>query len=837
MPKDSKEASELDKDRLTYDELKRKHPNASEAELKRLLDSQESSAGDTLQQTPRVTRSAQSKTPHQRIKKIVKGEVVTELQDNSNSQLHDNSESGTHKILFEIDTIHSKDTTLTPENQSDTVPNLQETLSTNLLRKAFQALKETEKQTEEQEDFSILFHSAFSSPLLRSRRFLVSTPKPDYSKIPVPPDLTQPPPHYPPNMDKSIYKYVIEKIELGIPIILYFEPTPPEATDSNEALAIIAALQDQLKLYKPNTVLKASITQALKKIESLSEDIQNATEEIPLDYTNIFYLLHLILKQILWECTLSGTLYHQCNLSQNAENENIRKEIKAERKQTYKQASSSVMTAQNLIESEGYEPACFGKTILVTPTQRQLKQLTELLPRGDTPDFDLPLLQANPNAAAALPKTNNPSQSTDSDLKQVIVQMANMQSHSGLSTRPPKFGGNVEEYPHWFSTFSAMVDQNPNCGDSLKLLRLKECLQGEVKDKAEKYYYSADAYDRILAMIKEEWGDPEVIADALKQKIMRHDQVSMYASSKLRSLSDKVDYYYAYCKTNMPDEIQNAKHLVKTLFHKLSPQYKDRYLYYKSKHLVTEDEKTYALNELNYFRIWLLEQSDERKKAEKAYVLNPSQVRTTVQSQYSPPKKENQRTQRSNAFPKNKQTVQSTQQRQKSANQPQKRFWLRKQPIPNKPQQTKVNMQPIQRQPQDMDDKKLKNSFQSFLTNIGLDKKTALYTDAKSNTIQKPRIDVERIKKGVRNPQCILCLAGHNTQSCNKDLNPAQILYRIWTNNACANCYYHGHSVPQCKEKNNCRKCNKKHGTKVHVAIMDLAAATAEPNGKKSNHK
>ena len=33
------------------------------------------------------------------------------------------------------------------------------------------------------------------------------------------------------------------------------------------------------------------------------------------------------------------------------------------------------------------------------------------------------------------------------------------------------------------------------------------------------------------------------------------------------------------------------------------------------------------------------------------------------------------------------------------------------------------------------------------------------------------------------------------------------------------------------------RKCNKKHGTKVHIAIMDLAAATAEPNGKKSNHK
>ena len=639
-------------------------------------------------------------------------------------------------------------------------------------------------------------------------------------------------------MDKSIYKYVIDKIELGIPIILNFEPTSPGATDSNEALAIIAALQDQFKLYKPNTVLKLSITQALKKIKSLSEEIQNATDKDPLDLKNIFHLLHLILKQVLWECTLSGTLYHQCNLTQSAENEDIRREIKAERAEIYKLATPSVMSAQNELASEGYEQACFGITILTTPTQRQLKQLSELLPKGAKPDFDLPPIVAQPNAAAALPATNNPSQSTDSDLKQAILQMANMQSHSGLNTRPPKFGGNIEEYPHWYSTFVALVDQNPNCGHSLKLLRLKECLQGEVKEKAEKYFFSADAYTRILAMIKEEYGDPEVIADALKQKIMKHEQVSINTSSKLRSLSDKVDYYYAYCKTNMPDEIQNAKELVKILFHKLSSQYKDRYLIYKHKHLVTEDEKTYALNELNYFRIWLLEQSDERKKAEKAYVLNPSQLRTTVQPQYSPPKKENQKTQRSNVFFKNKQTNQPTQQqRQKATNQPQKRFWIRKQPSTNKPQQTKVNMQPIQRQPQDTDDKKLKNSFQSFLTNIGLDKRTALYTDAKSNTNQKPKIDVERIKKGVRNPQCILCLAGHSTASCNKDLNPAQILYRIWTNNACANCYYHGHNVPQCKEKNNCKKCNKKHGTKVHIAIMDLAAATAEPNGKKSNHK
>ena len=850
MSNNSPEASELDKDPLEKARLKRQYPDATDAELEIFYKQQKASKKTALQHSPPTLRSAQSKQPFLRLEQVAKKTVVVESPDDSDSKLQVNSESGTKtNTSLVVDDIHLKDNTSTPKTPSSTTPSprFRKLLSQKQVRDAFQKLailestnpdeSSTERSSIREEDFGSFLYKYKPTALLLED-FQPSATYPPTQGIPVIPDLPKNQPTYPPKMDNTIYKEKIARIELEIPIILYFIPTPPAENDTYEGRALVSAIHEYTSTAQTNTGLEQAITQALQKIESLAENINDLSNAIQPNLKDIFHLLHSILKQVLWECTLTGTLYNQCNATVSAENNDIRNRIRAKRDTSYKESTPKVIIAQNMLSADGYTQACFEKTILVTPTRSQVKQLKELLPDGEQGDFDNQPLVAPPGAAAApLPPTNNPIGTPD--LTATLVHMANLQSHAGLNTRPPKFKGDVEKYPDWFSTFTAMVDQNPNCNDSLKLLRLKESLQGEVQLKAEKYYFSDDAYTRILAMIKEEYGDPEIIADALKQKIILHEQVSVYTTEKLRGLADKVDYYYAYCKTNLPDEIINAKALVKDLYHKLSPQFKDKYLQHKGKLRVTIDEKTYAKNELNHFRIWLLEISEERKRADKAYVVNPSQTKTTMAVQYSPPKKENQKTQRSTTFFPKKQNVPTFQQRQKPPNQPQKKFWQRKQTNSNKAPQPKTNIQPVQRQPQSSDDKKLKNSFQSFLTNIGLDKKTALYTDAKSNTNPKPRIDVERIKRGARNPQCILCLGGHSTTTCNKDLNPAQVLYRIWTNNACANCFFHGHNVPQCKEANNCKKCNKRHATKVHIAIMDLAAATAEPNGngKKTNNK
>ena len=65
--------------------------------------------------------------------------------------------------------------------------------------------------------------------------------------------------------------------------------------------------------------------------------------------------------------------------------------------------------------------------------------------------------------------------------------------------------------------------------------------------------------------------------------------------------------------------------------------------------------------------------------------------------------------------------------------------------------------------------------------------------------------------------RCLFCGAPHGTSACKKEM-PAALAYSIVKKKgACFNCLSINHSLQNCPSKSTCRKCGKKHHTKLHL--------------------
>jgi len=104
------------------------------------------------------------------------------------------------------------------------------------------------------------------------------------------------------------------------------------------------------------------------------------------------------------------------------------------------------------------------------------------------------------------------------------------------------FGGDPLEYPVWNSAFKALVDSQAMDADS-KLNLLNQYVTGSPKQVVEHYLLigTEDAYSKAKSVLKERYGNPNVVSSAFLNKLENWPKISPRDSGSLRAFSYFLD--------------------------------------------------------------------------------------------------------------------------------------------------------------------------------------------------------------------------------------------------------------------------------------------------------
>lgn len=104
------------------------------------------------------------------------------------------------------------------------------------------------------------------------------------------------------------------------------------------------------------------------------------------------------------------------------------------------------------------------------------------------------------------------------------------------------------------------------------------------------------------------------------------------------------------------------------------------------------------------------------------------------------------------------------------------------------------------------------------------------YYASKPSNDNKPKIKTySHLTTGV---QCSVCNGNHYIFSCSDfiKLSIHDRISKVKQLNLCLNCLHKGHNVNQCKSSHNCKTCNKRHNTLLHIPIKRSQSNDVQSN-------
>ena len=125
---------------------------------------------------------------------------------------------------------------------------------------------------------------------------------------------------------------------------------------------------------------------------------------------------------------------------------------------------------------------------------------------------------------------------------------------------PEKFGGDLFTYPYWKQSFYAIIDDNATTV-AQKLVHLSRSTTGEAHEaiKGLLSLNTQDAYDQAMALLERRYGDPFLVAQACKEKIMNWPAIKSGQGRELRKFSDHLQYCLVAMNTIQYMEYLNSQ--------------------------------------------------------------------------------------------------------------------------------------------------------------------------------------------------------------------------------------------------------------------------------------
>ncbi|XP_055918705.1 uncharacterized protein LOC129950812 [Eupeodes corollae] len=127
----------------------------------------------------------------------------------------------------------------------------------------------------------------------------------------------------------------------------------------------------------------------------------------------------------------------------------------------------------------------------------------------------------------------------------------------------------------------------------------------------------------------------------------------------------------------------------------------------------------------------------------------------------------------------------------------------------------------------------LEDSFRSL---EAVETKISIHSKEKTTIPNKTQVcsrSLHTSKRNFKTPSCICCHETHYLYLCPqfKAFSSDKKIEFAKNNNLCLNCLVQGHTVSQCKIKYNCRICNKRHHTLMHIENNNSSSVQISNNG------